>query len=111
MGKYYNNVNDCVTEYRFRIKTEKEFEEEYGLEWKSKVNYYWNEQGHMDFLFGKNLEKKIPDIIIIDRNFSTNVFNPDINNRSWTVSFDMIKENEKLLFDVIYNNSKKLVYE
>jgi hypothetical protein len=31
----------------------------YGLEWKSKVNYYWNEQGHMDFLFGKNLEKKI----------------------------------------------------
>jgi hypothetical protein len=40
-----------------RFKTEKEFENDYGKDWRIKVSPPWNRSGKMDYLFGLPWDK------------------------------------------------------
>lgn len=70
---------------RYRIKTEKEFIEEFGKNWKLEVSRTWNLEGKMDYLFGKVLDGKDTDFTAFERGSSIQV-------DSWAISRDMVVE-------------------
>jgi hypothetical protein len=43
---------------RYRLKTEQEFLNEFGVNWRSEVRCHWNSAGEMDYLFGKILSEE-----------------------------------------------------
>ena len=40
---------------KYRIKTKEEFIEEFGKRWNDNIHGSWNDDGHMDYLFGSEL--------------------------------------------------------
>lgn len=52
------SVNDFL-KLGTRFKTEQEFKEEFGDDWRKKLKYSWNEIGYMDYLFGKDYTKEV----------------------------------------------------
>lgn len=40
---------------KYRFKTEEEFIKEFGENWKNDISKCWNNEGSMDYLFGKNI--------------------------------------------------------
>jgi hypothetical protein len=81
--------------YPYRFKTEAEFIEEYGENWRDIVNNLddvntWNDE--MDYLFGKEfpyIDKKI----IYDRPYPMFGYFRDDNNKVWGVSWYMLTPN------------------
>jgi hypothetical protein len=59
--KKYTFCNDD-----YRIKTEKEFENEFGDNWKNDIRKHWNSFGSMDFLFGRKLTKNESEKLLND---------------------------------------------
>ena len=106
---YYNKILNKQTPHRFRIKTEEEFLTEFGINWMSDIRYGWNHDGRMDFLFGVNIEEYISEDDLLDGDFSINIgVNQD--EYTWMISRDMIKENSKSGYNMLYFK-RCLVYE
>lgn len=103
---FYNVVENKKTPFPFRFKTRDEFIKQYGPNWQSIIRFTWNDVGHMDFLFGKNLEN-------IDLKYTKDLnYELYISNHKWNISYDMLTENIKQNFNHIYNNNNnKLIYE
>lgn len=106
---YYNKITNKKTLHRFRIKTQEEFINQYGLGWMSIIKYFWNGDGMMDYLFGIDVENDITDEDLLDDDFYFNSKN-DTNNHTWMISKDMITENSINSFQSIYIKNY-LVYE
>jgi len=65
---------------KYRIKTEKEFEKEFGHQWRDIIQYNWLSP-HMDYLFGMDI---------------TNIINIAYNIKhinGWNISNDMLTHN------------------
>ena len=81
--KTVRTLESVNNNYSYRFKTEKEFKEEFGPNWRNKQGLWWAEEGHMDYLLGTKLEVDFPDdvddVSITNRN--TDAFLPrwDIN--------------------------------
>jgi len=75
----------------YRIKTENEFENEYGDRWKQRTA--WNRDGEMDYLFGKRLTEVVNPLNYeevldkIENNYFFDVV--DSTQRTWTISDKM----------------------
>ena len=105
-----------MTKYRF--KTEQEFIDEFGTNWKSRIYGCWNhiENIGMNYLFGSELP------IESYNNFPTDWFEKNKNDFFrlqiprrgfeqdciWSITIDMIKEINNL---PNYNDKKILVYD
>jgi len=75
--------------FKYRFKTEQEFLNEYGKDWKLKLGSYWNPS--MNYLFGSVIKKDIKNLdffklTLIDRN---SIFG------FWIISPSMLKLNIK----------------
>ena len=88
---------------RYRVKTEQEFLEEFGSEWKYKTS--WDNKGHMDYLFG----------YILPDDYTNENFNDEFDfyvvynqfGRSWYIITKMVKQ----IITPSYNEKKVLVYD
>jgi len=75
----------------YRIKTQDEFENEYGDKWKQRTA--WNRDGEMDYLFGKRLTEVVNPLNYeevldkIENNYFFDVV--DSTQRTWTISDKM----------------------
>ena len=86
---------------KYRFKTENEFKNEYGENWRSRrttFNLFWNIRGEMDYLFGLDIPLKLTfngnkhePICYIDNlnNFSYH----RTNNNRWSIYINMITYN------------------
>ena len=90
----------------WRFKTEKEFIQEFGKDWKSTFKVGWNNAGCMDHLFGwtptdKIDQEKINIIMkkkVVDFFCMKNNTNEDMN---WTYTSDMFIQSKcQLEFDI-----------
>lgn len=73
-----------------RFKTEAEFIQEYGLDWRNNVPYFWDKQ--MDYLLGQDIvESRIDKSMDYKYSLDSYAFSyKDINNgRTWTISKQM----------------------
>lgn len=111
--KYKNIITNEITDCPYRIKTEKEFIDEFGEDWKSDVS--WNSRGHMDYLFGTDLPF---DIIYINRIISGYVYNLELTNTNtqtnqdfWCIVKEAIIKNEPNDIKGMFLSTPKLVYE
>ena len=85
---------------KYRIKTEKEFLDEFGEKWRTPHSYGCGRKGHyfnesMDYLLGTEI------------NYNGEDFNVKILGTCWMISKDMIKE----IKVINYNDKKILVYD
>ena len=106
---YYNKILNKQTPHRFRIKTEEEFLTEFGTNWMSNIRYGWNNDGRMDFLFGVNIEQNISEDDFLDEDFFINITDNQ-DGYTWMISRDMIKENSKYGYDLLYSK-RNLIYD
>ncbi len=72
------------TKLKYRIKTEREFEQEFGMNWREEVSLHWISP-NMDYLFGKYILENIDDDKKIKGN--SDIIYKDYYHISW----DMIK--------------------
>jgi len=86
-----------VEQWPYRFKTEKEFKEEYGTNWRNRVIF--NSSGEMDYLLGTVLEQDFPD----DLDYM------DLKNDGWVISKKMLTDNVKPRPN--YSPKKKRVLE
>ena len=87
---------------KYRIKTEKEFIEEFGEDWRY---VGWNDEGNMDYLFGYIL----PDDYT-NENFNDEFDFYEVYNqfgRSWYIITKMVKQ----IITPSYNEKKILIYD
>ena len=99
-----------MIKYKYRFKTEQEFVNEFGRDWRITVRCSFNES--MDYLLGKEIDPCYY-VQYIDNgrlDLSYLVLNIYDNVRGWTwhISEQMIKE---VKTGVDYNTTKKLVYD
>ena len=87
---------------RYRIKTEQEFIDEFGEDWRWRTGCRWNIQGIMDYLFGMEINNYKPN----EDYYIHWVDNPDDFYFEWSISHDMIKK-----ITINYNVKKVLVYD
>ena len=89
---------------KHRFKTREEFIDEFGYQWKDKVN--WNNKTGMDYLLGTQII--IPSDVDIDGFFHIKNTNEMYPYNRWCIStIKMLKE-----INVInYNEKKVLVYD
>lgn len=100
----YNVISTSKIEptiwHPYRFKTEQEFKDEYGPDWKKLVK--WHPRNDMDYLFGTDLEYDFPDYneeIQIPRN-------SDEYNRSWNINRDHLVPNKKKIMIPDYKPKK-----
>lgn len=79
---------------KYRIKTEKEFEAEFGAFWRKKVYLQWNSDsdGNMDHLFGQPIEEVLTESAL--KRGLKDGFYPRSSYDSkdgWSISKDMIR--------------------
>ena len=92
---------------RYRIKTEQEFINEFGDNWRNNIRFGWNDSGKMDYLFNLEINYNyykrclVNDKLLLDDNKS---FDFEIDD--WCISSDMIKQ-----IGINYNEKKTLVYD
>jgi len=79
---YYNNIENKQTRYKYRYKTLKEFENEFGSNWRERVPLSWIYQ--MDYLLGKNVQSN-------DIRFDKDIVH---ETGGYNISKDMIKKNK-----------------
>ena len=99
---YYNIIHRKPTQWKYRFKTEDEFEHEYGNEWRNYVG--WNKNGSMDRLFGEDLEEHIGD------NFAGELYVFGVL-QSWYIIKDMLTKNVPFRTSRMYRPNVNLVYE
>ena len=97
--KYYNPIEKEFTQYKYRFKTEEEFEKEYGRFWYSSnyINWAYSDQyqSGMNNLFGKTF--KVNDDELLFNQYKDRVLNRryiDENNDGWSIGWWMLTENE-----------------
>ena len=89
---------------KYRFKTEQEFIDEFGTEWKYKTS--WNNKDGMDYLLGTQIN--IPIDIDIDGFFHIRNTNEKYLYSKWCISLrKMLKE----INIINYNEKKVLVYD
>jgi hypothetical protein len=73
---------------KYRIKTEKEFEKEFGNQWRNIIECSWLSPD-MDFLFNMNINDIdfLFDMDIIDANYSIRRF---LHTKGWNISYDIL---------------------
>lgn len=79
--------------YPYRFKTEQEFIDTFGSDWRRVVVYTWNDEGDMDYLLGKDLK--------VNGDFLSEILNQSGRNHNmlhrydhrWLISKDMIIKN------------------
>ena len=87
---------------KYRFKTEKEFIEEFGYDWRNIINRKWRLDNRMDFLFGVEIDHEYVESIKKEGwNFGRGVCS------GYIISTDMIKE----INIINYNEKKVLVYD
>lgn len=96
---------------KYRIKTEKEFLDEFGFSWKDKIQFGWSPR--MNFLFGTKLEYDLYSEYLgkngrLDLNSYICIYYWVGYPLKWNISADMIKE-IKIVPD--YNEKRILVYD
>lgn len=75
--------------YRFRFKTRKEFVDEYGIYWMSKVPNNWNED--MNIYLGKPLEIDNDELLNKLENRKGYIVDYDKDSyRDWTICIEML---------------------
>jgi hypothetical protein len=87
--------SDETNPSNYRIKTQEEFEKEFGKYWKSKSSF--NVDGKMNWMFGKRITEitpesfhdKLYDYIKSEKTFKSNA-DLDPESRSWTIHYEMI---------------------
>ena len=90
---------------KYKIKTEEEFENEYGHRWKRKVQ--WNSEDSMDYLFGLVLtedQNEIMDVVLQGKQHSLGL-------EQWSIFSKMVKETSSftVLNDNLINSRKKIL--
>jgi len=65
----------------YRFKTEKEFEKEFGSDWKTRVTHSWCDDGRMDHFLGSRVTKE---------QYHSTYWPLRIDN--WSISKEMLKE-------------------
>ena len=76
--------------YKYRVKTEEEFINEYGIHWQSKITCGWDRC--MNIFFGQDIE--IENIEPLKRNYSSiQNYKWFIHYRGWSISCDMVVKN------------------
>ena len=85
--KNWENFNENNEWFPYRFKTENEFIEEFGHNWKRRIESGWASHGEMDYLFGQIY----PHNINID---NRNYVLPSIDG--WSISWDMLTPNKKI---------------
>lgn len=68
-----------INKTNWRIKTKKEFEKEFGNDWRKRVRYVWLSP-NMDYLFGYSLTRAQANDILADRR----------GIDTWSISRDML---------------------
>jgi len=98
-----------MIKYKYRFKTEKEFIDEYGINWRrGSGRIYWTSSNSMDYLFNTEIDP-IYYKEFLDKNgrlYMTVHDKFDLNR--WTINIKMIKE---IKVGINYNEPKKLVYD
>jgi len=108
---YYNTITKKNTTYPYRFRTEKEFEDDYDINWRSLVG--WNDIGAMDYLFGKDFNYDMTKEYI-DRQRGREFFLTDYESGyidgddQWMISKNMLIKNDN---GINYNTPRQLVYE
>lgn len=112
--EYFNKILNKKTNHKYRFKVREEFENEYGEDWAQTIrcNWYDDDIEGMNYLFGTNINflslEKIEDII----NHNGIAYCDDDIGNSWSISKDMLIQNDLINFKHIYlKNDNKLVYE
>ena len=99
---YYNNITKEITEYPYRFKTEKEFNNIFGS---------FNSNA-MSYLYGQDLKCSKNKSELYDKLFMrdgwVHIPRQDVRN-NWDINKNMIVKNGDIIVD--YNTPKKLVYE
>lgn len=75
----------------YRFKTKKEFEDEFGVGWKTKVDQCWSLNGDMDYLFGKEITYEEWNNIQTSDSFDAYWFGSTYKY-NWSVSKDMVTD-------------------
>ena len=90
VGKNY--IICYSTDIKYRIKTEQEFLEEFGEEWRTKV--YFNTNGYMDYLLGSDITVDIRNTDYdgnIIKNINIPNRNPSIDVLYWVITPNMMR--------------------
>ena len=97
-----------VLKYKYRFKTEKEFIDEFGNDWKFRGGTRWTIGTGMNYLFGKEIEPMYYEEFL-DKNGRLNMGEHDrLDIDDWSINIRMIKE---IKTEIDYNTPKQLVYE
>jgi len=98
-----------MIKYKYRIKTEKEFLDEFGYNWRMVVRYHFIKD--MDHLLGQDIEETYYIKFLNENNrldFTKHLYFSFKNFGWFRFSPDMIKE---INVGINYNEPKKLVYD
>ena len=88
---------------RYRFKTKEEFLEEFGWNWRNKIQCGWVTSGRMDYLFNMELKYDTYEYYIIGGKLPLDL---RLKIGMWDISMDMLKE-----IGINYNDKKTLVYD
>ena len=84
--------------YPYRFRLESEFLSEFGENWRNEIDEMWNSDGEMDHLLGQ------PYPYFINKDA---IYLEDVDNNRWSVSWDMLIENEPIVPD--YKPKEKII--
>ena len=90
--KYFNNIKQEETDFKYRFKTESEFVKDFSRNWFDHITMGWTSE--MNYLFGHDLElsEEESDRVFIEHEHGQIPRRQNINN-VWLVEFDMIIPN------------------
>ena len=92
--KKFNRLIEDTKYWPYRVKTEEEMINDYGIDWRDNINYHFDYVGwseSMDYLLGKSIEQEF-DINDLIHGNTISIYD-DNERRHWGITYDMLTKN------------------